>query len=173
MAGIFKAVQDGRQVDQIIVFSLGATCGNPLDWIDVFPGKRFKISGYSGLDEDPTLDEFGWDGETLFALHGKKRNNAGDLVIYNMNNAHEDIRNPIDNKCCYQNIQFSPDGNYLLFVFKDINAETSDRKIYYIPYYLLESNGASFQPVDLPFYFFRENTPNIDPALRPVAESKP
>jgi serine/threonine protein kinase len=172
MAGIFKAEQDGRQVDQILVFSMGTTCGSSLNWIDVFPGKRFTLSGYSGLEEDPTIDDFSWDGETLFALHGKKRNDLGDLVIYNMNGARAEIKNPIDNKCCYQDIQFSPDGNYLLFVFKDINLETSDRKIYYIPYYLIES-GASFEPVNLPYYFFRENTPNIEPALRPATEPKP
>jgi serine/threonine protein kinase len=170
MAGIFKAEQGGRQVDQIIVFTRGASCSSALDWIDIFPGKRFTLSGYSGFDEDPTLDDFGWDGKTLFALHGKKRNDLGDLVIYNMNGARAEVKNPIDAKCCYEDIQFSPDGNYLLFVFKDINQETSDRKIYYIPYYLIES-GAKFDPVDLPYYFFRENTPNIEPALRPAADA--
>ena len=128
MAGIFKAEQGGRQVDQIIVFTREASCGSSLDWIDIFPGERFTLSGYSGFDEDPTLDDFGWDGKTLFALHGKKRNDLGDLVIYNMNSARAEVKNPIDAKCCYQDIQFSPDGNYLLFVFKDINQETSDQK---------------------------------------------
>jgi serine/threonine protein kinase len=173
MAGIFGAEENGRQVDQIIVYSYNLeTCGSSVKRIDGFPEKRFTMNGYSSLDADPTLYDFGWDGEYLFALHGNIQDKMGDLVIYNMNIARPDTLNPIGGKCCYEDIQFSPDGNYLLFVFKDINQEMPDRKIYYIPYYLIEP-GASFEPVDLPFYFFRDNTPNIEPALRPATESRP
>jgi len=172
MAGIFGAEENGRQVDQIIVYSYSLeTCGSSVKRIDGFPGNRFTMNGYSSLDADPTLYDFGWDGEYLFALHGNLQNEMGDLMIYNMNSARPEKLNPIEGKCCYEDIQFSPDGNYLVFVFKEMDG-TSDKKIFYIPYGIT-GTGVTFEPLNLPYYFFRENTPNIEPALRPAIESRP
>jgi hypothetical protein len=165
MAGIFDGNENGRKVELIQVFSLDEHC--IMDLVDEFPSKRFPMKGYSSTDETPVILDYGWDGDKLFALHGNVLNGMGELVIYNRDTAISKVLNPIEGKCCYQDIQFSPDGQYLLFVFKDIIPEMSDKKIYYIPYGTT-GTGATFQPMDLPYYFFRDTTKNVEPALRPA-----
>ena len=163
MAAVFKAPQDGRQVDLIQVFRL--TGGGEFDILDAFPSRRFTMSGYSGLGDQPVLDDFGWNGEELFTLHGDILHGYGDLMLYNMDTGRAETLNPINGKCCYQDIQFSPDGQYLLFAFQD-NEIGQGAQIYIIPLGVIGS-GATFTPIELPYYFFGDSRARVEPALRP------
>lgn len=163
MAAVFKAPVDGRQVDLIQVFEL--TSGGEIDVLDTFPAQRFIMSGYSGQSDQPVLDDFGWNGEELFTLHGNVLHGYGDLVMYNMNTGRAEKLNPILGRCCYQDIQFSPDGQYLLFAFQD-NSIGQGAQIYLIPLGTIGS-GASYTPIVLPYYFFGDSRARVEPALRP------
>lgn len=165
MAAIFKAPQDGRQVEIVQVFD-ASVCSGTLEFIDAFPGERFKMSGYSARQDDPVLSDFGWNGVELFALHGNGVNGFGDLVIYSMLTGIGAAVNPVDGQCCYQDIQWSPDGQYLLFVFQDARYSTETR-LYYIPYGTIGTN-MTYQPMNFPFYFFSDPQARVEPALRPA-----
>ena len=164
MAAVFKAPKDGRQIDQIQVFQV--TKDGQLDVLDYFPAERFTMRGYSGPQDQAILDDFGWNGLELFTLHGNVLHGYGDLVLYNMSNGNAKILNPIGGKCCYQDIQFSPDGQYLVFAFQD-NEIGQGAQIYLIPLGLAEA-GASFAPIELPYYFFGDSRARVEPALRPA-----
>jgi len=163
MAAVFKSPQDGRQVDVIQVFRL--TDAGEIDVRDSFPSRRFDLSGYSALKDQPVLDDFGWNGEELFTLHGNVLHGYGDLVLYNMDTGQADTLNPISGKCCYQDIQFSPDGQYLLFAFQDSEIGQG-AQIYLIALGMIGS-GSTFTPIELPFYFFSDSRARVEPALRP------
>jgi serine/threonine protein kinase len=163
MAAVFKSPLDGRQVDMIQVFRLSNT--GQIDVVHSFPGLRFELSGYSAKKDQPVLDDFGWNGEELFTLHGNILHGYGNLVLYNMDTGRADILNPVDGKCCYQDIQFSPDGQYLLFAFQD-NTTGEGAQIYLISLGTIGS-GASFAPIELPYYFFGDALARVEPALRP------
>ncbi|HPH98149.1 MAG TPA: protein kinase [Anaerolineaceae bacterium] len=167
LATVIKAPVGSRLVDFIKVFGIGQ-CGEYYGKLDLFPGDRFTMRGFSG-DKDPAVIlDYGWDGEELFALHGNVQNGFGDMVIYNMRTHKADVVNPIDGKCCYQDIQWSPDGQYILFAYQAIN--TRETKLYYIPYGTLNT-GLTYEPVNIPYYFFAEAKARIEPALRPIQPS--
>lgn len=165
LAAVFNAPQDGRQVQLIQVFRLAGMGG--FDILDTFPANRFRMNGYSGQQNAPEIDDFGWNGEQLFTLHGNVLHGYGDLVLYNMQTGRGEVLNPIDGRCCYQDIQFSPDGQYLLFAFQD-NEIGQGAQIYLVPLGMIGS-GVAFTPIELPYYFFNDDSQaRVEPALRPV-----
>lgn len=167
LATIIKAPVGSRLMDFIKVFGIGE-CGEYYGKLDLFPGDRFTMRGFSGEREPATILDYGWDGEELFALHGNVQNGFGDMVIYNIRTHKAEVINPIDDKCCYQDIQWSPDGQYILFAYQAIN--TRETKLYYIPYGTLNT-GMTYEPLNLPYYFFAEAKTRIEPVLRPVQPS--
>ena len=80
---------------------------------------------------------------SLFSLTGFIRNGGyGNLYVYNMER-HQPYTtipgatyiDPVNGTCCYRDPRWSPDGQYLLFVFQDIGlGDNSVSKLYYIPY---------------------------------------
>jgi len=169
LAAIFPSPsEDGRLRDVVQLFSLRSV-GKVLMLFDIFPANRFKLKGYLGKDDDPKLYDFGWDGVNTFAVHGNvTRTKFGEMVIYTrtQNNATSVTLAPVDNRCCYQDIQWSPDGNYLLFVYQ--NSETlTDTQVYYE---LFATIGEKIPRTPLPFPegFFKNPDARVEPALRPA-----
>jgi serine/threonine-protein kinase len=162
MAAVFSAPAGVRNMDVIQVYRM-RECGEGLDILDSFPGSRFEMGGYSGPNDLPTISDYGWDGDQLFALHGNGINGYGVMVIYNMSKRIASIVNPIDGQCCYQDIQFSPDGQYLLFVYQDAR-QGKGAEVYYIPYNTL-GTGMQYQPLNLPILSSNPKA-RIEPALR-------
>lgn len=165
LASIYLAPYQGRPVEVIRLYTIDK-CGQPVDVVVAFPDVFFTMRNYIGPDDDGKLDEFGWNGEELFAVHGNTSNGFGDIVIFNTGTRQAKFVAPIEGQCCYQDIQWSPDGQYLLFVFKDARY-TENSRIYYIPYGTIDT-GRSYQPLDIPVYFFAKIKERVEPALRPA-----
>ncbi|MGE5223212.1 MAG: hypothetical protein ACM3PY_12300, partial [Omnitrophica WOR_2 bacterium] len=172
LAAVFAgAGSGGRRADEVRVFDAG-TCSTDPARLEEFPGDFFKMNGY---DENPILQSIGWNGETLFALNTSIRNGGfGDIYIYNSEvhklqttNSGSTRFNPIEGACCYRDPRWSPDGNYLLFVFQDIRqVENARIQIYYVPFGDIGS-GASFTPLSLPAALLKNRDEKPYPVLRP------
>jgi serine/threonine protein kinase len=162
LAAVFAKPINGRLMDTIQVYQF-RPCGEPIDILDIFPGNRFTMRAYSGPNDSPRLDDFGWDGYNLFALHGNYLNGYGNLVIYNMAARQEQVVDPIDGQCCYQDIQFSPDGQHLLFVFQDARKGVG-AQVYYIPLSDV-GTGQRFTPLKMPDFSALKKE-RVEPALR-------
>jgi hypothetical protein len=143
-------------------------CRDGLETIIILPGSQMDLKYYDSLGD---ISDFGWDGISRIVLHDNYKDTGfGDLHLYNyeMANAEDEIINPIrdeagdTNQCCYQDAQFSPDGNYLLFVYSD-NRTTEPPLVYYIPIDTLPS-GLVYKPLPLPTFSNRNE--RIEPALR-------
>jgi serine/threonine protein kinase len=163
--------EKGKWIDLVDVLDV-SYCGKPRR-LDEFPATRFTISGY---EKNPTIQNFAWDGISLFALTGFIRNSGfGNLYIYNMER--HQPRNtipgasyidPVNGTCCYRDPRWSPDGRYLLFVFQDIGlGANSVSHLYYIPYSTV-GTGATYNPIPLPETFFTNPREKPQPALRPA-----
>jgi len=148
-----------------------------LDWLatDLTPS-RLGLRGPTRTSQRAKIDDFGWDGGDLFALHGDYLHGYGEMVIYNRRTGLTRTVSPVQGQCCYQDIQWSPDGSYLLFVFQDASIGEG-AQVYYIPYDLvnnmIQSNdlrnvkGSVLQPIAFPAGFFADNkTERVEPALR-------
>ena len=154
---------NGIRGDAIQVIDLTYCVPNPHIY-DNFPHPRFDMEGY---DENPVIQNFGYDGINIYALNSFVRNDGfGDMYIYNseLYKAYPDV-NPVDGKCCYRDTSFSPDGSYLIFAFQDygqgINSQTY---LYLIPYGQVGS-GMSVEPLNLPAI--------LDPRERPIPVLRP
>jgi hypothetical protein len=168
----FRGSDDkGKWVDTVDVLDV-SYCGKPRR-LDEFPAARFTISGY---EKSPTLQNFAWDGADLFALTGFIRNDGyGNLYVYNTEshqpftiNSNANYIDPVNGTCCYRDPRWSPDGQYLLFVFQDIGlGVNSVAKLYYIPYSSI-GTSASYDPVPLPDTFLTNPREKPQPALRPA-----
>lgn len=127
---------------------------------DHFPPPRMDIPDYSN---SPSIPNFGWDGVFLFSFNTFLRNKGfGDLYIYNMDLHKGQAINPIGNTCCYRDSIFSPDGEYLLFVYQ-AKERGSTAAFYMIPYGSI-GTGTSYQPLPLPTVAAPDAQPQ--PALR-------
>jgi hypothetical protein len=95
-----------------------------------FPASFFDIRGWN---DNPTISNFGWDGEGMFALTGGVRNGGyGDLYFWNNEANRPNLAiNPIGS-CCYRDPFYSPDGRYIIFAFQMIDA-ANKIQLYYIP----------------------------------------
>jgi len=74
--------------------------------------------------------------------------------------------NPIDGVCCYRDVEWSPDGSYLLFAFQNyLQGSSSTTQLYYIPYGSI-GTGATYEPLPLPIITDPREKPQ--PVLRPA-----
>jgi hypothetical protein len=154
--------------------------GNSGDLIHVFavdrcvesPDKLYTIPR-SPLPEDyknaPRIVNFGWDGSSLYSFNTYIRKMGfGNLYRYNMGLIQEgkifsDMINPIQDKCCYRDSVYSPDGKYLLFAYQDQGDGT-------IRFYMVEDallgTGINYQPLPLPELIAEDES--TYPILRPA-----
>jgi serine/threonine-protein kinase len=132
-----------------------------------FPPPHFTYPGY---DSNPSIQDLGFDGSSLFALHGITRNAGfGDLHFFNMDSFNfREKANPVNNSCCYRDAEFSPDGSYLVFAYQDIGlGSASTTRLYYIPFGSI-GTGQSYEPLPLPEITDPKESPQ--PVLRPVTQ---
>lgn len=177
MAAVF-GLDQGLGADVITLFDM-EKCGD-LDPLVSFPGQWFRLRGPLGTNTSPRIKDFGWDGDALFAVHGDYLNGYGEMVIFKRtetNISWSPVLYPVNGKCCYQDIQFSPDGSFILFTFQDAEIGIG-AEIYYVPYDWINNmivgqdarnkNGPKMTPIPLPKELFDNNTDQrIEPALRP------
>jgi eukaryotic-like serine/threonine-protein kinase len=162
---VLGVLKDGRRGDLIQVFDVDRCIPNPLVQIQ-FPEPHFVYKGYQ---TNPTIENYAWDGESLFVLNDNKRNDGfGDLHVFNIENFQSLIAlNPIRNVCCYRDAQWSPDGQFLVFAFQDyLQGSQSTTQLYMIPYGEIGS-GSAFKPLPLPEITDPREKPQ--PVLRPAA----
>jgi dipeptidyl aminopeptidase/acylaminoacyl peptidase len=155
----------GQLVDMIHIIDL-SNCVSPIPLLDEFPATRFEMEDYV---ENPIIQNFAWDGKDLFALTSFRRNDGfGDLWIYSYDLHRGFLANPVEGKCCYRDPVFSPDGNYLAFVFQDAKtAPKGPARLYYIPYDAIDTSLV-YPPLSLPGDFLSDPRTKPQPALRPV-----
>ena len=164
LATVIIGSDAGRSVDLIWVASI--TCGSkPVD-VETFPADRFTMTKYA---QTPIIESFGWDGSVNFALNVNILANYGDFYTYNMQLRKGIMVNPLNNgRCCYRDFTWSPDGEYILFAYLDINYGTNI-KLYYENFGLL-GQGQNYIPLPFPDDFFPadRNAASPQPALRPA-----
>ncbi len=154
---------DGRRGDIIQLFAIDQCIANPRS-IDNFPAPRFEMRGYN---KSPVIPSYAWDGSFLFALNNLTRNDGfGDLYIYNQElHKADELVNPIAESCCYRDMQWSPDGTHLLFVYQSITDPSNTIQFYLVPYGTL-GTGAQYPPLPLPEITNPREKPQ--PVLRPA-----
>jgi hypothetical protein len=164
LAYVFEAPVAGRREDNIRVISV-ADCVDPQVRIGVdFPAQFFDIKGYN---DNPTIQNFGWDGEAMFSMNGIVRNGGyGDLYFWNNEANRPDLMvNPVG-ACCYRDSFYSPDGRYLVFAYQKIDA-SNKIQLYYIPLGTI-GTGETYSPLPLPEDFFANRSDSPQPVLRPA-----
>jgi len=151
--------------DEVSVFDILACDPEKIQLLDNFPGTRFMPVGF----QSRLMGDFDWDGFSLFAFNTSRRNNGwGELYIYNWESHKPTLINPVDNKCCYRDARFSPDGTYLFFAFQDEGlAAESHTHLYYVPYGGI-GTGATINPLPLPEDFFKNPKEAPQPAFHPT-----
>ncbi len=160
LAVVTVATQSGRQVDLVQVFDV-SRCGAPPVRVDSFPGERFTMNNYS---RNPTLVDFAWNGNDLFALAVNTLNNFGEIYIYNATEKKAEIKRPVG-RCCYRGFEWSPDGNYFMLAFQD-SRYGEGAQLYYFIYGTIDAGG-QFKPIPLPAGVLTNARENPQPALRP------
>jgi len=130
--------------------------------LDEFPAERFAFK--------TNIMSIDWNGDEIFLLNSNERNGGfGNLYLYNTFTHQAAIKINVVGSCCYRDARFSPDGNFVIFAFQDINDPDGLIKLYYIPSGSLSTPG-NYRPLaQLPEEFFdgiRRESPQ--PALRPV-----
>jgi hypothetical protein len=155
---------DSFQRADIIQVMMVDECTPDPEITDRFPPPIFEMEGYN---VDPILQTYGFDGVSLFLLNTNKRNGGfGDLYSYNieLNKANLKI-NPIDGKCCYRDAEFSPDGQYIIFVFQDITAGPETPTLIYLVPYGSIGTGTKYTALAIP--------PFADPRAKPMPLFRP
>jgi serine/threonine protein kinase len=154
------------RADVVAVFPVDECYPDNYAAIEVqFPPPHFTYPGY---DKIPVIQDLGFDGNSLFALHGIMRNDGfGDLHLFNMDTFTFSERvNPINGNCCYRDAEFSPDGSYLVFAYQDVNlGQAGTTRLYYIPFGSI-STGETYEPLPLPDIIDPRERPQ--PVLRPA-----
>ena len=157
---------NGMRADVVAVFPVDTCYTDNYAAFEVqFPPPHFTYPGY---EKFPSIQDLGFDGNSLFALHGIVRNDGfGDLHFFNMDTfTFSESVNPINNTCCYRDAQFSPDGSYLVFAFQDITlGQASTTRLYYIPFGTI-GTGQIYEPLPLPEITDPKERPQ--PVLRPA-----
>jgi serine/threonine protein kinase/Tol biopolymer transport system component len=162
LAVVITGTQNNKQVDLVRVFQLGA-CGEAPTRIDEFPGARFTIRGY---DANPTIQSLGWDGSQVLALNVNNNFGFGDIYIYNLASGKAQNINPLGTLCCFRDFQWSPDGTYFLFSFKD-NSQPQTTQLYLVDYATI-GTGVIYKPIALPEDVFTNLDDKPMPVLRPA-----
>jgi len=129
--------------------------------IDRIPGSHFEFDSAS----TKRITSFDWNGENLFLLNDSIRNDGfGDLYLYNSDTRDAQKINPIDGVCCYRDARWSPDSQYIIFVFQKF--DSSEVGLYYVEFSDIE-NGKPLTPIELPGEFLTQRD-KPQPALRPA-----
>ncbi len=154
----------GKQGNIIQIFQIDQCVPNP-EKLNTFPGATFTLENF---DKNAEIQNFGFDGLTVYTLNNNVRNDGfGDLYAYNsdLSKSYPKI-NPVGDKCCYRDSDFSPDGSYLVFAFQDyLQGSSSKTQLYLVPYGSIGS-GANFTPLPLPDITNAKERPQ--PILRPA-----
>jgi hypothetical protein len=161
---ILGVLEDGRRGSIVQVFPIDRCIPNPMLEIH-FPPPHFTFKEYI---RNPVLESIAWDGDALFSFHDSVRNQGfGNLHVFNMETYRDYLYiNPIDNVCCYRDVDWSPDGSYLLFAFQNyLRGSSSTTQLYYIPYGSI-GTGAKYEPLPLPVITNPREKPQ--PVLRPA-----
>lgn len=165
-AVVLQVPYKGLRADVVGVFPVDICFPDGYASFEVqFPPPHFTFPGY---DDNPSIQDLGFDGTSVFAIHGQTRNGGfGDLHLFNMDSfSFSESVNPIRNTCCYRDAEFSPDGNYLAFAYQDIGlGQASTTKLYYIPFGSI-GTGESYEPLPLPDIADPKERPQ--PVLRPA-----
>lgn len=164
LAVIIVGSEAGRSVD--LVWVVAITCGQKPVTVDTFPATRFTMTNYT---QYPSIQSLGWDGDVNFALNVHVLATYGDFYTYNMAINKGEKVNPLNNKrCCYRDFTWSPDGQYILFAYLDVNVVQSVQ-LYYVEYGLL-GQGQIYTPMPFAedFFPFNQNVASPQPALRPA-----
>jgi serine/threonine protein kinase len=167
-AVIAQVPYQGIRADIVAVFPVDTCFPDSYARFEIqFPPPHFTYPGY---DKNPSIQDLGFDGSSLFALHGITRNGGfGDLHIFNMDSfKFTEKANPVNNTCCYRDAEFSPDGSYLVFAYQDIGlGSASTTSLYYIPFGSI-GTGERYEPLPLPEITDPKESPQ--PVLRPVTQ---
>ena len=150
--------------DQLFLLNIDIeNCDNvELTRMDTVPGGRIDFD----TDSTKRIGSYDWNGKNLFLLNDAIRNDGfGNLYLYNSDTKEVAEINPIDGQCCYRDVRWSPDGNYILFAFQRFDRSSID--LYYIPFADLQS-GEVFTPIPLPSGFFGNAREKPRPVLRPA-----
>jgi dipeptidyl aminopeptidase/acylaminoacyl peptidase len=160
--GVGTGALQGINIDIISVIEIG-NCTLPPVVKDNFPASRFIIQGF---EERPEFTDWSWDGGDLYTVtsHSTQRTGFGDLYDYNGIRFQGKKINPIDGKCCYREVRWSPDGQFILFVYQEF-AANSPTQIFYVFFNDLTS-GVTLTPLNLPEFTDPREFPQ--PALRPA-----
>jgi serine/threonine protein kinase len=167
-AVVVQVPYKGLRADVVAVFPVDICYPDNYAAFEVqFPPPHFTYPGY---DNNPSIQDLGFDGNSVFALHGITRNGGfGDLHLFNMDSFNfSENANPINNTCCYRDAEFSPDGSYLVFAYQDIGlGQASTTKLYYIPFGSI-GTGERYEPLPLPEITDPKEQPQ--PVLRPATQ---
>ena len=150
------------QSEQVSILDITACKPELIRLRDNFPGSRFVPDGF----ESREMPDFDWNGTDQFSFNTSLRNGGwGNLYIYNWN-SHKGVRQMPISVCCFRDVRWSPDGNFVFFAFQDIKLGGSARtQLYYVPVGELNT-GANFIPLPLPENFFTNLREATQPALR-------
>jgi serine/threonine protein kinase len=167
-AVVAQVPYNGLRADVVAVFPVDNCYEDQYAAFEVqFPPPHFTYPGY---DKNPILQDLGFDGNSLFAMHGLTRNDGfGDLHLFNLESfKFSESVNPINNTCCYRDAEFSPDGSYLVFAYQDIGlGQASTTQLYYIPFGSI-GTGQNYEPLPLPEITDAKERPQ--PVLRPATQ---
>lgn len=162
LAVVITGTQNNKQVDLVRVLQLGA-CEEAPTRVAEFPGTHFTMRGY---DANPTIQSLGWDGSQVFALSVDNNFGYGDIYIYNLASGKAQSINPLGTLCCFRDFQWSPDGTYFLFSFKN-NSQPQTTQLYLVDYATI-GTGVAYKPIALPEDLFTSLDDKPMPVLRPT-----
>ena len=135
----------------------------------VGPVRIAKIPGTRiSFDSESTkrITSYDWDGGQLFLLNDNIRNDGfGNLYVYDSQSRQGEKINPINGECCYRDARWSPDKNYIFFVFQRFG--NTQIEFYYIPYAEL-GDGKTWTPIPNLDTLFSTSREKPQPVLRPV-----
>jgi hypothetical protein len=130
--------------------------------LDRIPGPHIAFEGES----TKRIASYDWDGDHLVLLNDSVRNDGfGNLYLYNSQTREGEKINPVDGVCCYRDARWSPDGDYIFFVFQRLGR--NELEFYYIPYAEL-GDGGVWDPIPIPESVFSTPRERPQPALRPA-----
>lgn len=152
----------GINTDNVSIVEIGDCTKAPLVK-DNFPVPRFVIEDF---EDRPEFTDWSWDGTDLYTVtsHSTQRTGFGDLYLYNGFQFQGRKLNPIDENCCYREVRWSPDGQFVLFVYQEF-ASSGQTQIYYVFFNDLNT-GVELIPLNLPEFTDPREFPQ--PALRPA-----
>ena len=166
LAVVYVDTTGARFIDKVRVLDVSNCTSGTIFAVDQFPSDEFALKGY---ENTPDIPGFDWDGGQRLLLNDVERNDGfGNLYLYDMSTKKLEIFNPVDNSCCYRDARWSPDGQYVLFLFQDIRqAAQSKNQLYFASFEdLLAGNPGT--PFQLPIQVFSSPREQPQPAFRPI-----